>query len=186
MGRWGQTRASPPQDVLCPVTNNRVIKRPCAHQYQTLSNLNFPDNYWKFAQKMVTKATVTLLAAACPLVLSAPLTGSSSELRLIKTSEQDAGQWVTEQEKFDRFTAKNIGFIDITDVEVGVVQLCHRLSDSVIHIVTRTTKSCLFCLRHPQIPLFLIGLSPTQPGSNMWMKHSRSLQMYLSVVHKVG
>ncbi|KAL7788330.1 hypothetical protein V8C37DRAFT_388199 [Trichoderma ceciliae] len=66
---------------------------------------------------MVTKTAVALLVAACPFVLSAPLTGSSSELRLIKTSEDDAGQWVTEQEKFDKFISKNIGFIDITEIE---------------------------------------------------------------------
>lgn len=66
---------------------------------------------------MVTKTVIALLVAAFPLALSAPLTGSSSELRLVKTSEDDAGQWVTEQEKFDRFTAKNIGFIDITDIK---------------------------------------------------------------------
>lgn len=72
---------------------------------------------------MVTKATLALLAAAFPLALAAPLTGSNSELRLIKTSEDDVGQWVTEQEKFDRFTSKNIGFIDITDIKVSMMQL---------------------------------------------------------------
>lgn len=78
---------------------------------------------------MVTKTAVALLVAAFPLVLSAPLTGSSSELRLIKVSEDDAGQWVTEQEKFDRFTSKNIGFIDITDIEVSIWQLGSLLLD---------------------------------------------------------
>lgn len=39
-------------------------------------------------------------------------------LRLVKTSEQDAGRWVTEQEKFDLFTSKRIGFYDITDITV--------------------------------------------------------------------
>jgi leucyl aminopeptidase len=66
---------------------------------------------------MVTKTAIALLAAVFPLALSVPLTGSKSELRLVKTSEDDAGQWVTEQEKFDRFTSKNIGFIDITDIK---------------------------------------------------------------------
>ncbi|KAL7896001.1 hypothetical protein HDV63DRAFT_395833 [Trichoderma sp. SZMC 28014] len=66
---------------------------------------------------MFTKIAISLLAVACPLALSAPLAGSGSALRLIKTSEVDIGQWVTEQDKFDRFTSKNLGFIDITDIK---------------------------------------------------------------------
>ncbi|KAM0448776.1 hypothetical protein ACHAPV_010103 [Trichoderma viride] len=66
---------------------------------------------------MTIKIAISLLVAACPLALSAPLAGSGSGLRLIKTSEADIGQWVTEQEKFDRFISKNIGFIDITDIK---------------------------------------------------------------------
>lgn len=70
---------------------------------------------------MFTKIGISLLVAACPLVLSAPLAGSGSRLRLIKTSEVDIGQWVTEQNKFDRFTSKNLGFIDITDIKVSIL-----------------------------------------------------------------
>jgi leucyl aminopeptidase len=70
---------------------------------------------------MFTKIGISLLVAACPLALSAPLTSSGSGLRLIKTSEVDIGQWVTEQDKFDRFTSKNLGFIDITDIKVSIL-----------------------------------------------------------------
>ncbi|EHK46732.1 hypothetical protein TRIATDRAFT_291825 [Trichoderma atroviride IMI 206040] len=66
---------------------------------------------------MSTKIAISLFLVACPLALSAPLAGSGSGLRLIKTSEADIGQWVTEQDKFDRFISKNIGFIDITDIK---------------------------------------------------------------------
>lgn len=69
---------------------------------------------------MITKIAIPLLVATYPLALSAPLASSDSGLRLIKTSEADVGQWVTEQEKFDRFISKNIGFIDITDIKVGI------------------------------------------------------------------
>lgn len=72
-------------------------------------------------KKMFTKIAISLLAVACPLALSAPLAGSGSALRLIKTSEVDIGQWVTEQDKFDRFTSKNLGFIDITDIKVSIL-----------------------------------------------------------------
>lgn len=71
---------------------------------------------------MTIKIAISLLVAACPLALSAPLAGSGSGLRLIKTSEADIGQWVTEQEKFDRFISKNIGFIDITDIKVSILR----------------------------------------------------------------
>jgi hypothetical protein len=40
-------------------------------------------------------------------------------LRLIKTADEDPGVWVTEDEKFEQFVAKKIGFVDITDTLVG-------------------------------------------------------------------
>lgn len=43
-------------------------------------------------------------------------------LRLIKTSDEDPGVWVTEDEKFEQFVAKKIGFVDITDTLVGGCQ----------------------------------------------------------------
>jgi leucyl aminopeptidase len=70
---------------------------------------------------MITKIAISFLVAACPFAVSAPLAGSDSGLRLIKTSEADAGQWVTEQDKFDRFISKNRGFIDITDIKVSLL-----------------------------------------------------------------
>ncbi|KAF7540797.1 hypothetical protein G7Z17_g12105 [Cylindrodendrum hubeiense] len=36
-------------------------------------------------------------------------------LRLIKTSEEDPGVWLTEEEKFEKFISKKIGFMDITE-----------------------------------------------------------------------
>ncbi|KAG8406797.1 hypothetical protein J3458_021126 [Metarhizium acridum] len=61
-------------------------------------------------------ALMALLAAVPALAVPAGLT-RPTELRLIKTSESDPGQWVTEQEELDRFISKNIGFIDITDIK---------------------------------------------------------------------
>lgn len=43
----------------------------------------------------------------------------SEGLRLVKISEDDEGTWVTEDEKFDLFIAKNIHFVDITDTWVS-------------------------------------------------------------------
>ncbi|KAI1815084.1 Zn-dependent exopeptidase [Poronia punctata] len=43
------------------------------------------------------------------------LSGSDAGLRLVKTSEDDPGTWMTEEEKFEKLTSKRIGFMDITD-----------------------------------------------------------------------
>lgn len=67
-------------------------------------------------------ATLALTAASFGLVAAAPATeapvADKADLRLIKTSEEDAGTWVTEDEKFEKYTSKGIGFIDITDITV--------------------------------------------------------------------
>ncbi|KAL2072818.1 hypothetical protein VTL71DRAFT_12161 [Oculimacula yallundae] len=66
------------------------------------------------------KLCLGALAASSSLLVSAlPSTDSSkinAGLRLIKTSEADPGRWVTEDEKIEQYTAKNIGFVDITDI----------------------------------------------------------------------
>ncbi|KAF7535831.1 hypothetical protein G7054_g5081 [Neopestalotiopsis clavispora] len=36
-------------------------------------------------------------------------------LRLVKASDEDPGTWMTEEEKYERFTYKGLGFVDITD-----------------------------------------------------------------------
>ncbi|PTB38010.1 uncharacterized protein TrAFT101_011883 [Trichoderma asperellum] len=86
---------------------------------------------------MITKIAIPLLVATYPLALSAPLASSDSGLRLIKTSEADVGQWVTEQEKFDRFISKNIGFIDITDIKDDEVLSILSIPSSEASISTR-------------------------------------------------
>lgn len=105
-----------------------------------------------FFLKMFTTFAISLLVAACPLALSAPLAGSGSALRLIKTSEVDIGQWVTEQDKFDRFTSKNLGFIDITDIKVSVLNLELKASFFELTSEYRTRKCCLFYPFHLQKP----------------------------------
>jgi hypothetical protein len=40
-------------------------------------------------------------------------------LRLVKTSDDDPGTWMTEEEKFDKLISKKIGFSDITDTTVS-------------------------------------------------------------------
>lgn len=75
---------------------------------------------------MLVNVALTVLATSCTVALAAPAGGVKnvdSSLRLIKTSETDAGIWVTEQEKFDKYTSKGIGFFDITDIQVSQLLL---------------------------------------------------------------
>lgn len=67
-------------------------------------------------------ATLPVFLALFSLVAALPPTDvrvvNDGNLRLIKTSEADPGTWVTEEQKITNYVAKNIGFIDITDIKV--------------------------------------------------------------------
>lgn len=67
---------------------------------------------------------VVALVASLQITYAAPSEKivRESSLRLIKTSEDDPGQWVTEEEKYENFTAKKIGFIDITEIRVNILE----------------------------------------------------------------
>lgn len=75
--------------------------------------------------------TLAVVAASCGLAAAAPATDEmhlNPGLRLVKTSEEDAGTWVTEDEKFEKYTSKGIGFIDITDIAVSFLTSTLELS----------------------------------------------------------
>ncbi|KAI8625092.1 Zn-dependent exopeptidase [Xylariaceae sp. FL1651] len=57
----------------------------------------------------------SLILAAVPSQTRPVVSMLSPELRLIKTSENDAGVWMTEEEKFEKLTSKRIGFAGITE-----------------------------------------------------------------------
>ncbi|KPM38871.1 hypothetical protein AK830_g7701 [Neonectria ditissima] len=81
------------------------------------------------------RSTLFALLASCQLILSAPAKQADAQdkasLRLIKTSEEDPGTWVTEDEKFELYTSKGIGFFDITDIT----------DDEVLSILSSNTSS---------------------------------------------
>ncbi|KAG9239526.1 putative leucine aminopeptidase 1 [Amylocarpus encephaloides] len=61
-----------------------------------------------------------LVAVSSLLVFAAPAADRlkiNAGLRLIKVSEEDAGTWVTEEDKVTKYVAKNTNFIDITDIK---------------------------------------------------------------------
>ncbi|RWA04921.1 hypothetical protein EKO27_g10180 [Xylaria grammica] len=66
---------------------------------------------------MVGFSRLAVLGAVLPVALAAVRSEPrpATELRLVKTSEEDPGTWMTEEEKFEKLTSKRIGFMDITD-----------------------------------------------------------------------
>lgn len=72
---------------------------------------------------MHLSAILPVFLASLSLVAALPPTearvANDGNLRLIKTSEADPGTWVTEEQKITNYVAKNIGFIDITDIKVS-------------------------------------------------------------------
>lgn len=69
---------------------------------------------------MVGFSRLVAVGAVLPLALAAVRSEPrpATELRLVKTSEEDAGTWMTEEEKFEKLISKRIGFMDITDTMV--------------------------------------------------------------------
>lgn len=58
----------------------------------------------------------SLLLSAATLVASLPADNAAAGLRLIKTSEEDPGTWVSSEAKISEYLAKDIHFVDITDI----------------------------------------------------------------------
>lgn len=61
-------------------------------------------------------------AASAQLVAASPTKRDSAPepgMRLIKTSEDEPAFWISKQDRFEQYTAKNIGFFDVTDVTVS-------------------------------------------------------------------
>lgn len=120
---------------------------------------------------MSLKVALAALAAGAQLGLAASSVPDTTKLRLVKTSEEDPGQWVTPEEKYERFTSKGIGFIDITDIKEQRVlkALSTKHEDRVIvHAVDFPTE-----LSHVEEANGLIGSSSTaEPQA--WVEHLAS------------
>jgi len=68
---------------------------------------------------MLAPSALLAFVAAASLVSAIPPVSVRPLMRLIKTSETDAGTWVTEEEKITNYVSKGIGFVDITDITVS-------------------------------------------------------------------
>jgi hypothetical protein len=81
------------------------------------------------------------IAAAVPVTEDDATVQVNKALRLIKTSEEDPGQWVTDEQK-DELVVQKINFIDITDIQVRPTnELVECRADS-----RRMKASCPSCL----------------------------------------
>lgn len=68
---------------------------------------------------MLIQVILTLLVTSAWPAAAVPTAASASPnhgLRLIKSSPEDPGKWVTEEEKIRDYKSKGIGFVDITDI----------------------------------------------------------------------
>ncbi|KAL8720217.1 MAG: hypothetical protein Q9225_002879 [Loekoesia sp. 1 TL-2023] len=92
---------------------------------------------------------------------------TKSNLRLIKISEAHPGVWVTEEEKISEYRAKNVNFIDITDIKdpETLERLCRFDADTarVAAVVYPTTVS------HQTEANGLISKATTA-GPQSWLK----------------
>lgn len=70
----------------------------------------------RFALLGATALQATVVLGA---LTSQSLPARDEELRLVKTSEEDAGTWMTEEQKFEQLISKGIHFADITDTMVS-------------------------------------------------------------------
>lgn len=148
-GRYNATLITSSPTLSSQLRDPHRVKETIAHSY--LHALLYSIHILK----MHLTASLLALVVTLPSVIAAPSGDAPTRplMRLVKTSESDPGQWVTEQQKFDRFTSKNIGFIDITDIKVRTMYTplsqrtpCWVTGRPDINQVHRMTKFYPFCL----------------------------------------
>ncbi|OHE99992.1 peptidase family M28 [Colletotrichum orchidophilum] len=123
--------------------------------------------------------TLAVAAVSCGLAAAAPASGEvqvNSDLRLIKTSEEDPGTWVTEDDKFEKYTSKGIGFIDITDIsDKGVLSVLSTAPESGKQLASRQAVVYPNTLSHVTEANSLISrVSNTNPQT--WLRTLTNFQ----------
>ncbi|KAF2714273.1 peptidase family M28 [Pleomassaria siparia CBS 279.74] len=114
---------------------------------------------------------LSILVASASLVAAVPAADSTvyvdSSLRLIKTSELDPGTWVTEEEKIVEYVAKNINFIDITDITNATTLA--RLSTPPSKLVARAAAVTYPSTLTHQTEANTLIAQLTQTGPKSWL-----------------
>ncbi|KAK7423669.1 hypothetical protein QQX98_000859 [Neonectria punicea] len=119
------------------------------------------------------RSTLLALLASSQLIHAAPATHAEAQqdgsLRLIKTSEEDPGTWVTEEEKFELYTSKSIGFVDITDITDDEVLSILSVPPSDTSSITRRAVTYPTVLSHTTEANSLIATASIA-GPQSWAK----------------
>jgi leucyl aminopeptidase len=84
------------------------------------------------------------VATASPFGHAETSVTADASLRLIKVSESDPGTWVREDDKIEKYVAKGINFVDVTDMSVGVLDFNRR-----------GLRGCAECFNAPADPAHL-------------------------------
>lgn len=94
----------------------RLVKDPPCLSAHSIPSLLVTMYLHSIVSFLIAVAGVT---AASPFSHAERSVGAGAAgLRLIKTSESDAGTWVREDDKIENYVAKGINFVDITDMTV--------------------------------------------------------------------
>ncbi|KAK0390797.1 hypothetical protein NLU13_0300 [Sarocladium strictum] len=110
------------------------------------------------------------LVASVQLVTSSPVQRNSPpkpDLRLIKTSEDEPAFWVSKQNRFEQYTAKKIGFFDVTDIDDEAI--LKALETKPEHVKVRRQFSYPKEILHEKEAKRLIEKVNTK-GPQSWLK----------------
>lgn len=115
---------------------------------------------------------LALLAGSVSSVVAAPAVesqGADTGLRLIKTSPEDPGKWVTEEQKIRDYKSNGIGFVDITDITDAEVLTALSTADTQEKAFSAQAVNYPSSVSHKEeANLLLEKVSVTEPKS--WLK----------------
>jgi leucyl aminopeptidase len=118
---------------------------------------------------MKTSAFFALLATSVWSATAAPspadLANRKAGLRLIKTSPKDAGKWVSDEDKIVKYKAKDIGFVDITDITDNEVLRILSTPDGEASFSAQAVTYPTAVSHQTQVNSLLTSVSTTNPTS---------------------
>ncbi|KAK0615683.1 hypothetical protein B0T17DRAFT_592409 [Bombardia bombarda] len=115
---------------------------------------------------MHAQALLALLAGSASLVAAVPTAAANKAagLRLIKTSPESAGIWVSEEDKITKYRNKRIGFVDITDITDSEVISMLSTPDSETPAFAAAAVTYPTAVSHTAVANPLVSqVSTTQP-----------------------
>ncbi|KAG9228907.1 hypothetical protein BJ875DRAFT_216959 [Amylocarpus encephaloides] len=119
---------------------------------------------------MLSTSILSALLVSSSLVAAAPpevRPNLDADLRLIKTSEADPGVWVTEDQKIEEYVAKNIYFIDITDIKNETTLARLSTKPEEVHLAARAVAYPTSLTHQAEANALIAQL--TQTGPKTWL-----------------